>query len=141
MSTWQTLIFAAATFGYACIAFEFITHPYHLLEHHASFLTIKYGTKVTKFQIFQALFGWLHSKHPSYAAIMEHHAGSMGMDESSVDGAATNNKKTTTKVTPLISQDSVNFPTSEEHEEREEKEEEKLGANGFWKEGSGGPVI
>ena len=65
---------------------------------------------------------------------MEHHAGSMGMDESS-------DKKTTTKVTPLISLDSVNFPTSEEHEEREEKEEEKLGANGFWKEGSGETVI
>ena len=87
---WQNLIFAANIFGYAFIAFEFLTHPYHLLEHHASFLTIKYGTRVGKNDVAKALFGYLDRKHPSYGPILEHHTDSMA----------------TTKVTPLS--DSVN---------------------------------
>ena len=110
-SEWQTLIFAANIFGYACIAFEFLTHPYHLLEHHASFLTIKYGTKVKKNDIFKALFGCLDRNHPSYGPILEHHTASMAGAELGTENETTtkNTKLATTKVTPLSpALDSVN---------------------------------
>ena len=66
---WQSLIFAAVTFGYGCIGFEMLTHPYHVLEHRATYLTIKYGQKVTKYHIWKALFGCLDKKNPAYRSI------------------------------------------------------------------------